>query len=60
MVISELISNIKSELTDNAAFEAREVVAAALEIDKNELIIKAKESIDDISARRAYEMLKRR
>ena len=60
MVISELISNIKSELTDNAAFEAREVVAAALEMDKNELIIKAKESSDDISAKRAYEMLKRR
>lgn len=60
MVISELISSIKSELTDNSAFEAREIVAAALGMDKSGLIIRAKESVDDVSAKRAYEMLERR
>ena len=60
MVISELIHKIKEQLTDNADFEAREIVSAALKADRAFLIINAKTEVCEAAETAALDMLRRR
>lgn len=60
MVISELIHKIKEQLTDNADFEAREIVSAALKADRAFLIINAKTEVPKAAETAALDMLRRR
>lgn len=60
MVISGLIAEVKSMLSDNAAFEAREIVMKVLGISRNELIIKSNETVSETDRSKAIDIAKRR
>lgn len=60
MVISELILKIKAMLSDNATFEARELVMNVLQTDRNGLIINSKKEVSEEDVKKAVEMAKRR
>lgn len=60
MVISELLRYIQSELSDNAAFEARQLVMRAVNMNETGLIINAKTEVSDEALLLAREMLERR
>lgn len=60
MVISELMSYVKSALRDNAAFEARQIVMRAAGVTEAELIIKSKAEASSEAVKRAEQMLSRR
>lgn len=60
MVIRELLFKIRSALDENAAFEAKQIVKSALDIDENYLIINPQKEVTPEAVKRAEEMLKRR
>ncbi len=60
MVISELLTLLKSQLSENAEFEAKEIVMHALGISRNELILNPKREITDNEYKKTEDMLKRR
>lgn len=60
MVIRELVSEISKNLTENAQFEARQIVMSASGLDNTSLLLKANESVDDETIKKAYAMLDRR
>lgn len=60
MVISELLHCIQSELGDNAAFEARQIVMRALNMNETGLIINAKAEVSQEALQSALKMLDRR
>lgn len=60
MVISELISKIRAELSDNAEFEAREIVMNVLGINRNELIINSRKEVGIGEIKKAEGMVSRR
>lgn len=60
MVISELVRDIRSKLSENAAFEAAEIVMHALGIDRTALIVRGREPVPEQAAETAYGYAKRR
>ena len=60
MVISELISKIRAELSDNAEFEAREIVMSVLGINRNELIINSRKEVGCGEIKKVAEIVNRR
>lgn len=60
MVISELISKTRAELSDNAEFEAREIVMNVLGINRNELIINSRKEVGIGEIKKTAEMVNRR
>lgn len=60
MVISELVRSIASELSDNALFEAEQIVMSAMGMSRTELVFGSKIEINEEAKERAEEMLTRR
>lgn len=60
MVISELLNFVRNELSENAAFEARQIVKKACSVTDAELIIKGKSEVSDENTALAEAMTKRR
>lgn len=60
MVISELLRCVQSGLCDNAAFEARQIVMRAVNMNETGLIINAGMEVSAEDRKSALEMLKRR
>ena len=60
MVISELISKMRAELSDNAEFEAREIVMSVLGINRNELIINSRKEVGCGEIKKVAEIVNRR
>ncbi len=60
MVISKLLTQVKSKLLENAEFEAKEIVMHALGISRNELILNPQREVTDSEYKKAQDMLKRR
>ncbi len=60
MVISKLLSDIKNQLLENAEFEAKEIVMAALGLSRNELILNPNRKVTDTDLQKATDMVKRR
>ncbi len=60
MVISKLLSNIKSQLLENAEFEAKEIVMASLGLSRNELILNPKREVTDTELQKVTDMVNRR
>ena len=54
MVIRELVSEISKNLTENAQFEARQIVMSASGLDNTSLLLKANEAVDDETIKKAY------
>lgn len=60
MVISELVRSIASELSDNALFEAEQIVMSVMGMSRTELVLGSKIEINEEAKERAEEMLARR
>lgn len=60
MVISELVREIKKELSDNAAFEAAEIVMFTLGIDRTSLLLCGKNEVSETDAEKAFSLARRR
>lgn len=60
MVIYELVRSIASELSDNALFEAEQIVMSTMCISRSELVLGGKKEIGEEAKERAEEMLARR
>lgn len=60
MVISELLSHIRNELSDNAVFEARQIVMKVCKMTEAELIINAKNEVSEENIEKAKKMAARR
>lgn len=60
MVISELLNNIRKELTDNADFEARQIIMSALQLSQSDLIINANQTVSDKDFKTVCRLLSRR
>lgn len=60
MVISELVRSIASELSDNALFEAEQIVMSVMGMSRSELVLGGREEIDEEAEKLAEEMLARR
>ena len=60
MVTSELVRGIRDMLTDNAAFEAAEIVMHVLGIDRSTLILNSRGEVPDGAAKKAEELAERR
>ncbi len=60
MVISELLRYARKELSDNAVFEARQIVMRALNINETELITRGTEAVADEAVKDVEHMLDRR
>lgn len=60
MVISELLNFVRNELSENAAFEAKQIVKKACAVTDTELIINGKAEVLAENISQAEEMTKRR
>ena len=60
MVIDELVRNAAAQLTDNARFEAEQIVMKALDIDRTQLLINGKKTTGKNDIKAVNEMLSRR
>ena len=60
MVIDELVRNAAAQLTDNARFEAEQIVMKALDIDRTQLLINGKKTAGKNDIKAVNEMLVRR
>ncbi|MBQ6559100.1 MAG: protein-(glutamine-N5) methyltransferase, release factor-specific, partial [Clostridia bacterium] len=60
MVIDELVRNAAAQLTDNARFEAEQIVMKALDIDRTQLLINGKKTAGKNDIKAVNEMLSRR
>ena len=60
MVIDELVRNAAAQLTDNARFEAEQIVMKALDIDRTQLLINGKKTAGKNDINAVNEMLVRR
>lgn len=60
MVIYEFVRSIASELSDNALFEAEQIVMSTMCISRSELVLGGKKEIGEEAKERAEEMLARR
>lgn len=60
MVISELLSRVRGELSENVQFEARQLVKAALGMTDSELIINSKSEVPETAEKKVMQMAARR
>lgn len=60
MVIGELLRHVRSSLTDNADFEARQIVMRALNMSAADLTVKSREEADEGAVLEAKRLLERR
>lgn len=60
MVIDELVRNAAAQLTDNARFEAEQIVMKALDTDRTQLLINGKKTAGKNDIKAVNEMLVRR
>lgn len=60
MVTAELVRGIRDMLSDNAGFEAAEIVMHVLGVDRNALILNSRDDVSDIDAEKARQLAERR
>lgn len=60
MVISKLINIVRNELSDNADFEARQIIMSALKISQQDLIINAKREVSEKDIEAVQSLVSRR
>lgn len=60
MVIGELLRYVKDNLTDNAVFEAEEILSHTLNMSRTELILNSKEDVSREDENKVISLLKRR